>query len=43
MPLPVEPPVVTPHSLVEAFALLADGDGWRPIAGGTDLMVQLAA
>ena len=35
-------PVVTPRTLAEAYALLV-GDAWRPIAGGTDLMVQLAA
>src|SRR5688572_3587696 len=28
-------------SLSEAYALLAGGDGWRPVAGGTDLLVQL--
>jgi xanthine dehydrogenase small subunit len=38
--VPVEPPVASPHSLAEAYALLAD-DAWRPIAGGTDLMVQI--
>jgi CO/xanthine dehydrogenase FAD-binding subunit len=39
--MPAEPPVASPVSLPEALALLADGDGWRPIAGGTDLMVQI--
>jgi carbon-monoxide dehydrogenase medium subunit len=40
--MPVEPPVSSPGSLSEAFALLAGGDGaLRPIAGGTDLMVQI--
>lgn len=40
----LEPPVVSPRSLPEAFALLAEeGTPWRPVAGGTDLMVQLAA
>ncbi len=38
----VEPPVVSPTSLAEAYALLAAG-AYRPLAGGTDLMVQLAA
>jgi carbon-monoxide dehydrogenase medium subunit len=37
----VEPPVASPASLAEAFGLLASGDGWRPVAGGTDLLVQL--
>jgi CO/xanthine dehydrogenase FAD-binding subunit len=37
----IEPPVSTPKSLDEAFTLLAQGDGWQPIAGGTDLMVQI--
>lgn len=40
MPNAVEPPVESPRRLEEAYALLADG-GWRPIAGGTDLMVQI--
>jgi CO/xanthine dehydrogenase FAD-binding subunit len=41
----LEPPVASPRTLPEAFGLLADGNGapYRPIAGGTDLMVQLAA
>ena len=39
--MPVEPPVSSPASLTEAYALLADADGWRPVAGGTDLMVQI--
>ena len=30
-----------PGTLTEAYALLADG-AWRPIAGGTDVMVELA-
>ena len=38
----VEPPVVSPATLSEALALRAEG-GWRPLAGGTDLMVQLEA
>jgi CO/xanthine dehydrogenase FAD-binding subunit len=43
MPNAVEPPSASPRSLEEALAMLADGDGapWRPVAGGTDLMVQL--
>ena len=39
--MPIEPPVASPTSLVEAYTLLADADGWRPVAGGTDLMVQI--
>jgi CO/xanthine dehydrogenase FAD-binding subunit len=38
----VTPPVVSPTTLGEALAAMADG-GARPVAGGTDLMVQLAA
>jgi xanthine dehydrogenase small subunit len=38
----LEPPVVSPATLSEALALRAEG-GWRPLAGGTDLMVQLEA
>lgn len=38
----LEPPVVSPETLAEAYALLAAG-AYRPLAGGTDLMVQLAA
>ncbi len=41
--MPHEPPSESPRSLEEAYALLASGVGWRPIAGGTDLMVELAA
>jgi CO/xanthine dehydrogenase FAD-binding subunit len=37
----VEPPVASPLSLAEALGLLASGAGWRPVAGGTDLLVQL--
>jgi len=42
--MPVEPPVASPRSLDEAYALLAavDGGPWQPIAGGTDLLVQIA-
>jgi xanthine dehydrogenase small subunit len=43
MPRPFEPAVESPRSLTEAYALLdASADGRvRPIAGGTDLMVQI--
>jgi xanthine dehydrogenase small subunit len=43
MPNAVEPPSESPASLAEAYALLADGADapWRPMAGGTDLMVQI--
>jgi hypothetical protein len=42
MPPPPEPPVDRPRSLAEAYQPLTDGAGPpRPIAGGTDLMVQL--
>lgn len=43
MPPVAEPPVESPASLDEAYALLASGDGaaWRPLAGGTDLLVQI--
>jgi xanthine dehydrogenase small subunit len=43
MPAAVEPPVESPRDLATAYALLADQDGppWRPIAGGTDLLVQI--
>jgi xanthine dehydrogenase small subunit len=45
MALVAEPRVESPRDLAGAYALLADADGppWRPVAGGTDLMVQLAA
>jgi len=39
--MPAEPPVATPLTLAEAYDLLAGGDGWQPVAGGTDLMVQI--
>ena len=39
--MPAEPPLQSPTSLAQAYELLGDGDGWRPIAGGTDLMVQI--
>ena len=38
----LEPPVISPETLAEAYALLAAA-AYRPLAGGTDLMVQLAA
>jgi len=38
MPRPFEPPVDSPHSLAEAYPLLP---GARPVAGGTDLMVEI--
>lgn len=38
----VEPPVDSPRSLDEAYELLAATPPARPIAGGTDAMVQLA-
>ena len=37
----VGPAFVRPTTLAEAYALLAEGT-WRPIAGGTDIMVELA-
>ena len=41
MPPVAEPPVDSPSSLSEAYALLAEGPAWRPMAGGTDLLVQI--
>jgi CO/xanthine dehydrogenase FAD-binding subunit len=43
MPNAVEPPSESPTRLEAAYALLADGvaPAWRPVAGGTDLMVQV--
>ncbi len=43
MPRPFEPAVDSPRTLEEAYALMAGaGDGRvRPLAGGTDLMVQI--
>jgi xanthine dehydrogenase small subunit len=43
MPNAVEPASESPTRLAVAYSLLADADGppWRPIAGGTDLMVQV--
>jgi CO/xanthine dehydrogenase FAD-binding subunit len=39
--VPVEPPVVSPASLAEAYALAAAAVH-RPLAGGTDLLVQIS-
>ena len=43
MPNAHEPSSESPLRLEDALSLLADGAGgpWRPIAGGTDLMVQI--
>jgi CO/xanthine dehydrogenase FAD-binding subunit len=43
MPNAVEPPSESPTTLDAALQLLADGgaSAWRPVAGGTDLLVQL--
>ena len=43
MPNAVEPASESPTTLTAALALMADAGGspWRPVAGGTDLMVQL--
>ena len=43
MPNAVEPPSESPTRLEVAYSLLADaaGPAWRPLAGGTDLMVQM--
>jgi CO/xanthine dehydrogenase FAD-binding subunit len=38
--MPVEPPVASPRTLAEAYALLAEAPH-RPVAGGTDLLVQI--
>jgi xanthine dehydrogenase small subunit len=38
--MPVEPPVSSPRTLGEAYSLLA-GHAHRPVAGGTDLLVQI--
>ena len=38
--MPVEPPVLSPRTLPEAYALLA-AEAYRPVAGGTDLLVQI--
>jgi CO/xanthine dehydrogenase FAD-binding subunit len=42
--MPVEPPIATPVSLAEAYAVLAGStqdDQVTPIAGGTDVMVRI--
>ncbi|HJT63693.1 MAG TPA: FAD binding domain-containing protein [Candidatus Limnocylindria bacterium] len=40
--MPFEPPVESPASLTDAYRLLTDGGAaWRPVAGGTDLLVQI--
>jgi xanthine dehydrogenase small subunit len=43
MPNAIEPPSESPTRLEAAYALLADASAapWRPLAGGTDLMVQM--
>ena len=43
MPNAVEPSSASPAALAEAYALLSEADGaaWRPLAGGTDLMVTI--
>jgi CO/xanthine dehydrogenase FAD-binding subunit len=38
--VPVEPPVTSPRSLAEAYEILAEAPH-RPVAGGTDVLVQL--
>jgi CO/xanthine dehydrogenase FAD-binding subunit len=38
--MPIEPPIETPRTLGDAYAILASGPH-RPIAGGTDVMVQI--
>ncbi len=40
--LAIEPPVESPGTLDRAYELMADPGHARPIAGGTDVMVQLA-
>ena len=44
MPNAVEPPSESPLRLDAAYALMSDSSGppWRPVAGGTDLLVQVA-
>jgi CO/xanthine dehydrogenase FAD-binding subunit len=37
----VEPPLQSPANLAEALVLLATDKTWRPVAGGTDLLVQV--
>ncbi|HEU0234831.1 MAG TPA: FAD binding domain-containing protein [Candidatus Limnocylindrales bacterium] len=38
--MPIEPPIELPRTLADAYAILA-GAPHRPIAGGTDVMVQI--
>ena len=38
--MPVEPPVASPRTLAEAYRLLRSVPH-RPVAGGTDLLVQI--
>lgn len=40
---PADYNLVTPPTLDQALQLLGGGEGWRPIAGGTDLMVLFNA
>jgi CO/xanthine dehydrogenase FAD-binding subunit len=40
VPVPFEPPIESPRSLAEAYDILARAEH-RPIAGGTDVMVQI--
>jgi xanthine dehydrogenase small subunit len=41
--MPAEPPVESPATLTDAYRLLTDsGPAWRPVAGGTDLLVQIS-
>jgi CO/xanthine dehydrogenase FAD-binding subunit len=37
----VEPPINSPTNLPDALGLLSMDRGWRPVAGGTDLLVQM--
>ncbi|HUG48174.1 MAG TPA: FAD binding domain-containing protein [Candidatus Limnocylindria bacterium] len=39
--MPAEPPVESPATLADAYGLLSSADGWRPVAGGTDVLVQI--
>ena len=42
--MPVEPPIESPRSITDAFALLAGStadDQLTPLAGGTDVMVRI--
>lgn len=41
--MPAEPPVESPATLADAYRLLTEGGpAWRPVAGGTDLLVQIS-